>query len=261
MSPTSRPVNIPSTDSATVPSAPVRPEPARDGRGELVRRCGDQPHLLAGVEVHLGEFAGAGPDLVGDDLVVDLFAQGDQLLDRAALDEGKRFAPTGGDVVAVLLAEQLKLGLRVDESEHVAIGEVVARGQPAAEMHRGGALHQRVIHVEERGGGQVDRRLRATLARRRLPVNPRAHGRRWRWRPPIPGQLGRRGLRRSTHPTQRKSSPNLLVRRAARWPVLRPLSTLSGRCDGQVYASGIVWCHAACRRVGVQLGIRNILAD
>ena len=138
---------------------------ARDGGRELVGRGGDQPDLLAGVEVHLREFAGARPDLVGDDLVVDLLAQRDQLLDGAALDEGERLAPAGGDVVAVFLAEQLELGLGVDESEHVAIGEVAASGQPAAEVHRRGPLHQGVIHVEECGGGQVDRWLRAALRR------------------------------------------------------------------------------------------------
>ena len=52
-----------------------QPQPARDGRGELVGRGGDEPHLLAGVEMHLGQLAGAGPDLVGDDLVVDLLAE------------------------------------------------------------------------------------------------------------------------------------------------------------------------------------------
>ena len=54
-------------------------------------------------------------------------------------------------------AEDLKLGLRVDESDHVAVGEVLAGGQPAGEMHQRRALHQGVVDVEERGGGQVDR--------------------------------------------------------------------------------------------------------
>ncbi|WP_414467257.1 hypothetical protein, partial [Mycobacterium intracellulare] len=67
--------------------------------------------------MHLSQLASAGPDLVGDDLVVDLLAQGHQLLDRPALDEGERLAPASGDVVAVFLAEDLKLGLGVDESD------------------------------------------------------------------------------------------------------------------------------------------------
>ena len=46
-----------------------------DDAGQLDRSRGDQPDLLAGVEMHLRERAGAGPDLVGDDLVVDLLAE------------------------------------------------------------------------------------------------------------------------------------------------------------------------------------------
>ena len=53
----------------------------------------------------------------------------------------------------------LKLGLRVDESEHVAIGEVLAGGQAAAEVDQRRALHQGVVDVEECRRGQVDGRL------------------------------------------------------------------------------------------------------
>ena len=166
MSPTSRPVNTPSIGFGDGAQRAGQPEPLGDRRGQLVRRRGDQPHLLAGVEVHLGQRAGARPDLVGDDLVVDVLAERHQLGRRAALDEGQRLAPAGGDVVAVLPAGQLKLGLRVGESAQVAVGEVLAGGQAAGEVHQRRAVHQRVVDVEERRRGQIGRRGgRAWLAR------------------------------------------------------------------------------------------------
>src|SRR5262249_58954274 len=100
----------------------------------------------------------------GDDLVVDLFPEPHQLFDRAALDERECLAATGGDVVAVFRPEYLELGLGVEKSQHVAIGEVVARGQTSTEMHRRRTLDQSVVDVEECGGGQVDRRLRMPFA-------------------------------------------------------------------------------------------------
>src|SRR6185437_9843967 len=102
------------------------------------------------------------PDFLGDDLVEDLFAKLHQLGGRATFDEGERFAPAGGDVVAVLFAEDLKLGLRVDKSEYVAIREILAGGQAAAEVNQRRALHQRVVDIEERRRGQVDGRLLGT---------------------------------------------------------------------------------------------------
>ncbi|PQM46433.1 hypothetical protein C1Y40_03399 [Mycobacterium talmoniae] len=147
---------------------PGQPQPAGDGLGQLVGGGGDQPHLLAGVQVHLGQLSGARPDLVGDDLVVDLLAQGGQLRGGAALDERQPLAPAGGDVVAVFPSDQLKLGLRVHEPRHVAVGEVVARRQAPAEVQQRGPLHQGVVHVEERGGGQIDRRRAVRRGHRRV---------------------------------------------------------------------------------------------
>ena len=93
-----------------------QPEPAGDRVGQLVRRRGDQPHLLARIQVHLRERAGAGPDLVRDDLVEDLLADRDEFSGRPALDERQRLAPALRHVVAVLPAGELKLGLRVAKS-------------------------------------------------------------------------------------------------------------------------------------------------
>ena len=57
-------------------------------------------------------------------------------------------------------ADQLKLGLRVDETAQIAVGEVLAGGQAAGEVHQRRAVHQRVVDVEERRGGQIGRRGR-----------------------------------------------------------------------------------------------------
>jgi hypothetical protein len=132
-----------------------QPQPLGDGRGQLVRRRGDQPHLLTCVEMHLCQCTGARPDLVGDDLVEDLLAESHQLRGGAALDECQRLALPGRDIVAVLPADELKLGLRVDESAQVAIGEVLAGGQAPGEVHQGRPVHQRVVDVKKRRGGQV----------------------------------------------------------------------------------------------------------
>src|SRR6478672_7423715 len=149
MSPTSRPVNTPSTDSATVPSAPVSPS-----------RLAIVSASSWGVEVHLRERAGARPDFVGDDLVVDLLADSHQLRGGAALDERQRLAPARGHVLAVLTPRELELGLRVYESAQIAVGEVLAGGQTAGEVHQRRAVHERVVDVEERCRGQIRRRGR-----------------------------------------------------------------------------------------------------
>ena len=67
-----------------------QPEPAGDQRRELGRGRGDQPDPLAGVEVQLGERPGARPDAVGHQLVVDLLAESDDLLDGVTGDEAER---------------------------------------------------------------------------------------------------------------------------------------------------------------------------
>ena len=84
----------------------------------------------------------------------------DQLGRGAALDERQRLAPARGHVVAVLPPGELELGLRERESGQVLVGEVLTGGQPAGEVHQRGAVHQRVVDVEERRRGQVGRRGR-----------------------------------------------------------------------------------------------------
>lgn len=64
--------------------------------------------------MHLGQCPGARPDLVGEELVVNLLAESGEFLHRATLGEGQGLAPAFGDVVAVLPPGQLELGLGVD---------------------------------------------------------------------------------------------------------------------------------------------------
>lgn len=149
--------------------SPGQSQLAGDGLGQLHGRRGDEPDLLAGVEVHLCQCARALPDLVGDDLVVDLVAEGFQFRGLAAFDERQGLAPAGGDVVAVLLAGHLELGLRVREPGQVGVFEVVAGGQAAGEVHQRRSVHQRVVDVEERGRGEVGRRRSAGAAGSSVP--------------------------------------------------------------------------------------------
>ena len=130
-------------------------QPLGDGRGQFVRRCGDQPDLLPGIEMHLHQGTGTGPDLVGEDLVVDFRAECGQLLSRSAFDERQCLASALGDIVAVLLAGQLELRLGVNELPHLAVPEVLTGGQAATEVHQRRSLHQGVVDVEKGGRGQV----------------------------------------------------------------------------------------------------------
>ena len=114
-----------------MPSAPGQPEPPGDHVGHLDRGGGHQPDPLAGVQVQPGQRMRARPDLVGDDLVVDLFADRGELGDRVAGDEGQgRLA----DLVQVLqvLAERDEPGLLPSHPADVAAGEELAPVEPRA---------------------------------------------------------------------------------------------------------------------------------
>ena len=112
-----------------------------------------------GVEVHLRERAGAGPDLVGDDLVVDLFAELPEFLGGAPLHERQRLVAADGDVVGILLAGDAELHLLPRELEQVRLPEVVARDQSAREVDDRRALHHGVVDiaVRSRAGGAASR--------------------------------------------------------------------------------------------------------
>ena len=71
--------------------------------------------------MHLSECPGSRPDLVGDDLVVDVLAELDQLGRGAALNKGQRLASARGDVFAVLPPGELEFGLREREPGQVLV--------------------------------------------------------------------------------------------------------------------------------------------
>ena len=139
-----------------------RPCPARrsgPSRRAMIRasstgRGGDQPDPLAGVEVHLGQRPGAGPDPVGHQLVVDLLAELDDVGDRAAGDERQR----------VLAAASRgrgppcrRPGTSAAASRSRAGREVVKNlraASPRAKWKIDAPQHHRVVDVEERGGGR-----------------------------------------------------------------------------------------------------------
>ena len=106
----------------------------------------------------LRDRARARPDLVGDDLVVDLLSQAAQFLRRPSLHERQRLLAAARDVVRVLLAGDPELHLLPGELEQIGLAEVVPRDQTPGEMDDRGALHHRVVDVEERRRGQIARR-------------------------------------------------------------------------------------------------------
>ncbi len=130
-------------------------ESARDDGGEFDRRRGDQPHPLPRVEMHLGERPGAGPDLVGHQLVEDLLADLHHLVDGAPGHEGQGLFPAGLHTLVVLPAADPELDLLPGEPGQIGGAEVPAGRQAAGEVEDRRAHHHRVVHVEERGGGQV----------------------------------------------------------------------------------------------------------
>ena len=127
-----------------------------DGLRQLHRSRGDEPYLLAGVEMALRQSPCARPDLVGDVLVVDLLAESGELGRLATRDERQRLFATLRDVLGVLLARDAELGLRPREVEDVGVREVLARSESACKVHDRRSLDQGVVDVEECRGGEVD---------------------------------------------------------------------------------------------------------
>ena len=134
---------------------PGQAEAAGDDLREFLRSGGDQPYLLAGVEVALCQSPCAGPDLVGDVLVVDLPPRSiNSEVRRPEMNESA-FLAALCDVVGVLLAGDLELGLRPHHIEDVAVPKVVVRHQATSEVHDRGAVHECVVDVEECGRGEI----------------------------------------------------------------------------------------------------------
>jgi hypothetical protein len=149
--------------SATVPSAPVSPSL----RAMIsASSTGVAVTSQTRVQVHLGEGAGAGPDPVGHQLVVDLLTEGGDLRHRPARDERERGVAAGGGGVRGLPAADAELQLLPCEAHEVGRGEELPRGEAAGEVEDRGADHHGVVDVEERGGGEVRERYvgRAAVA-------------------------------------------------------------------------------------------------
>ncbi len=130
-----------------------------DGLGDLHRGRRHQPHLLAGVEVGLGQGAGSAPDAAGDVLVVDVVADHPKFLDAVALHDGQGGVAGLLHVGGVLDAGQPEVGLLPGEPQQVAGVEKSPLVEAPAEVEQGRALHDRVVQVEEgRGAGVAEDR-------------------------------------------------------------------------------------------------------
>ena len=133
------------------------PEPARDDRRQLDGGGGDQPDPLPGVEVHLGERAGARPDPVGHQLVVDLLAERGELVDRPARDERQRgvAVPRRRRVSRPPTRNLICCQAKPSRSDVV---KNLRAARPRAKWKIEAPDHHRVVDVEERGGGEVGER-------------------------------------------------------------------------------------------------------
>ena len=129
--------------------------------GHLHRRRGDQPDLLADVQVHLGHGPGPGPDPGRDRLLVDLVADLLHLGHGVTGDEAEGRAASVLDVPRVLPAGQPEVRLQPDALEDHPGGEEAAPVEPLGQMEQRRALDHGVVQVEERGGRGIgaDHRL------------------------------------------------------------------------------------------------------
>jgi hypothetical protein len=66
-------------------------------------------------------------------------------------------------VLGVLAADEAELRLLPGEAAEVASGEELARIQTSGQMKDRGALHDRVVDVEERGSRRVERHAKGIL--------------------------------------------------------------------------------------------------
>ena len=130
-------------------------EPLRDDPADLDRRGGDQPDPLTVVEVLLGERPAAGPDPRRHELVEDLRGEPLDVLDPPALDESERGVLGLRHVAGVFERQHPEAQLLPGEPGQVTGREVLAGGEAAGEPVDRGALHHRVVDVEERRRGRV----------------------------------------------------------------------------------------------------------
>jgi len=87
--------------------------------------------------------------------VVDLFAEGDDVVDLVTCHEGQGRFPDCGNVVSVLDALQPERHLAQRDPGQVLRPEQLARCEAAGEMVERRPTHQRVVDVKKGGGSQV----------------------------------------------------------------------------------------------------------
>ena len=131
-------------------------ESAREKPSDLDRGRGDEPHLLPGIEVTLREREGSGDELVNHAVVEYLLAEREQLIDASALNEGECGRRGRCHVLEVFVTTEDKAQLLDAESPDLVAAEVVTTGQPDGEVEDARTSHDRVVHVEEGGGGPRD---------------------------------------------------------------------------------------------------------
>ncbi len=134
-------------------------EPPGDDSRQLDRCGGDEPHALACVEVLLGQRASTRVDAFRHPLVVDLFAEADDLGDFAAGDEGERGLLDVPHPIGVLQPSDPVGHVLPAELQQLPGLEEVARGKPAGEVEDGRSHHHGVVHIEEGSRGRVGWRL------------------------------------------------------------------------------------------------------
>ena len=128
----------------------------RQDLGELDWGSGDQPHLLAGGQMHLSELRGAGVRAAGEGGFDDFLAEIDKLVHAAAFDKLQCLRAAGGDVLCILCAGDAEFKLLPGNREYLRDADVASAGEPKSEFHQGGTLNEGIVHVEKGGGAHVD---------------------------------------------------------------------------------------------------------
>ena len=114
--------------------------------------------------MHLGQRPRAWPDLVGDDLVVDLLAEAGEFGGGSTGHEGQCFLAAFGDVVATFSAGDSELDLLPREIHQIRGLEILSCSETTGEVDDRRTLHHGVVDVEECGGREVARNGRGLFA-------------------------------------------------------------------------------------------------
>ena len=188
---------------------------------------------------------------------------------RVPGDERQRGVAGVGHVLGVLDADDPEVGLLPRGARRSPGGEELAAVQPAREVEDAGALHDRVVDVEERRRGRVAGRDERGLDLRGRPPRPRPRGRTLlqveapgplgRGHPAQPSGAGRRRRRRACGRIASHAAPR---HRRPAWPRLPPTSP-TGRPSSRAGGRTLTWAELedevapARRPVSARLGIRR----